>query len=143
MDKLLEEISFKEEDGKLAKMFSSDAEKIAKSLENDYVLINDRKRNRSTKITQFRQFYEKILDFNDKAQNLDDTNEEDKKYFKNHILPFVIMLKSKVQYSLSRGNCGQNFVSLMQESIDKIESSRELQNFKYFLEAIIGYMPKK
>jgi len=32
---------------------------------------------------------------------------------------------------------------MMKKSIDKVESSIELQNFKYFLEAIIGYMPKK
>ena len=30
----------------------------------------------------------------------------------------------------------------MKKSIEKVNSAEELQNFKYFLEAIIGYMPK-
>ncbi len=136
MKELLKDISFKEDDGKLAEMFSDIAEKVAEKLENDYIRINNKnERSRRTSTTQFRQFYEKILELNDKAQG--------NKKFKTSIFPFVKLLKSKVQYSLSRGNCGLNFVDMMNISIDKVESAEELQNFKYFLEAVIGYMPKK
>ncbi len=115
----------------LVKLFGDEAKRVSKLLNNG----NSYDAHIST--TQFRQFYEKILELNDKAQGL---NEAD---FKIKILPFVKLLNSKVQYSFSRRNCKQNFVDMMKKSIDKVESSIELQNFKYFLEAIIGYMPKK
>ncbi len=63
--------------------------------------------------------------------------------FKIKILPFVKLLNSKVQYSKSRRNCGERFEKMMDKSIKVVNSETELQNFKYFLEAIIGYMPKK
>jgi len=125
MQSLIQNISFKTNDNKLAEMFGDKAQKIAHKLEDDI------------KTTQFRKFYEKVLELNDKAQNL--TSDE----FSNQILPFVKMLNSKVQYSKTRKLSGDNFVILMEKSIKNIDSVEELQNFKYFLEAIIGFMPKK
>jgi len=136
MKQLVSDISFKESDGKLAEMFSTKAEKMAKLL-ND----KDKKENKEYEpdisTTQYRKFYEKILELNYKAQNL--THDE----FNIRVLPFVKMINSKVQYSNTRGNSGLNFVALMEKSIKAVNSKEELQNFKYFLEAIIGYMPKK
>jgi len=137
MKDLEQKISFKEKDGKLVHMFSILAEEIADKLENDYVERNGKTIPRKTHTTQFRQFYEKILELNDKAQGL--SNEE----FQLKILPFVKLLNSKVQYSFTRSHCGLNFLNLMQVSIKAVNSAEELHNFKYFLEAIIGYMPKK
>lgn len=112
---------------KLINLFGDEAKRVAN-------LLNDGHRA-DIKTTQFRQFYEKILELNDKAQG----NEK----FKVEVLPFVKLLNSKVQYSKSRGNCGDNFVMMMDKSIKVVNSEDELRNFKYFLEAIIGYMPKK
>ncbi len=137
MDKLIKDISFKEEDGKLVEMFSSIAQEVATSMVNDYIIKNNKKKNQKTSTTQFRQFYEKILELNDKAQGLN------KDEFNIKILPFVKLLNSKVQYSHSRGHSGDNFKKMMDKSIKAVNSAEELKNFKYFLEAIIGYMPKK
>ena len=113
----------------LIKLFGEDAKNIAKLLNDGY--------RPDIKTTQFRQFYEKILELNDKAQGLNQDN------FKIKVLPFVKLLNSKVQYSFSRGHCRENFRDMMEKSIEAIDSATELQNFKYFMEALIGYMPKK
>jgi len=114
----------------LVELFGDEAKRVAD-------LLNDGGFRPDISTTQFRQFYEKILELNDKAQGLS-TDEFDIK-----ILPFVKLLNSKVQYSKSRRNCGVNFEIMMEKSIKAVKSDTELQNFKYFLEAIIGYMPKK
>lgn len=111
----------------LAQLFGEDAKDIAKLLNDGY--------GADISTTQFRQFYEKILELNDKAQGNENFNVE--------VLPFVKLLNSKVKYSKSRRNCGENFEMMMDKSIKAVNSEDELRNFKYFLEAIIGYMPKK
>jgi len=112
----------------LIKLFGEEAKRVAE-------ILNDGGFRPDISTTQFRQFYEKILELNDKAQGIDD--------FDIKILPFVKLLNSKVQYSKSRRHCGENFEQMMEKSIKVVNSQTELQNFKYFLEAIIGYMPKK
>ena len=112
----------------LVELFGEEAKRVAN-------LLNDGGFRPDISTTQFRQFYEKILELNDKAQG----NEN----FEVEILPFVKLLNSKVQYSKSRRNCGERFEEMMDKSIKAVNSAQELQNFKYFLEAIIGYMPKK
>jgi CRISPR-associated protein Csm2 len=133
MNRLLNnKISFKKADGKLADMFDSIAKDIAKKL-ND----TDSRNKPDISTTQFRKFYDKILELSEKSIALSEDE------FKVEILPFVKMINSKVQYSKSRGHCGQGFVQLMEISIKQVNSVEELQNFKYFLESIIGFMPKK
>ena len=114
----------------LSKLFKDDAKNIAKEL-------NDGSKHPDISTTQFRHFYEKILELNEKAEGLS------KDDFEIKVLPFVKLLLSKVQYSKSRKHCGDKFETFMNKSIDNVNSSEELKNFKYFLEAIIGYMPKK
>ncbi len=111
----------------LATLFGEDAKDIAKLLNDGY--------GADISTTQFRQFYNKIVELNDKGQG----NEK----FNIEVLPFVKLLNSKVQYSKSRRHCGERFEKMMDKSIKAVKSEVELQNFKYFLEAIIGYMPKK
>jgi len=130
MKSLLSNISFKTDDGKLTEMFLTKAEEIAKKL-------NDGGRNIDISTTQYRKFYDKVLELSEKAEGLD------KKDFDNKILPFVKMVVSKVAYSKSRRHCGNNFEMLMKDSIKKVNSEEELRNFKLFLESIIGFMPKK
>jgi len=122
MQNLMQGISFKKCDGKLAEMFGDKAQKISEKLNGDI------------KTTQYRKFYEKVLELSAKA-----TENE----FDTRTKPFVKMLNSKVSYSKTRKLCGENFVTLMSKSIEKVNSYEELQNFKYFLESIIGFMPKK
>ncbi len=113
---------------KLVILFGDEAKRVAN-------LLNDGRYSADISTTQFRQFYEKILELNDKAQG----NEN----FDITVLPFVKLLNSKVQYSKSRRNCGERFEEMMDKSIKVVNSEIELRNFKYFLEAVIGYMPKK
>jgi len=112
----------------LVMLFGDEAKRVAN-------LLNDGGYSADISTTQFRQFYEKILELNDKAQGND--------RFDIEVLPFVKLLNSKVQYSKSRRNCGKRFEDMMDKSIKAVNSEDELRNFKYFLEAIIGYMPKK
>ena len=126
MKQLLQNITFKQSE-QLAKMFGETAEKVAEILQN----------RDNIKTTQFRKFYDKVLELNQKAQTL---SEED---FRVKVLPFVKMLNSKVAYAKTRRLCGNDFVTLMDISIKKVNNKEELQNFKYFLESIIGFMPKK
>jgi len=126
MRELLKDISFKKEDKKLAVMFSTKAEKVARKL-------NDGGRNIDISTTQYRKFYEEILKLTEKANGVD---------FDIEILPFVKMIVSKVQYSSSRRACGSEYVEFMKTSISKVNSKEELVNFKLFLEAILGFMPK-
>jgi CRISPR-associated protein Csm2 len=113
---------------KLIELFGEDAKAIAKLLNDGY--------RADIKTTQFRQFYEKILELNDKAQGLSE------KDFKIKVLPFVKLLNSKVKYSKSRRHCGEVFETMMENSIDAVDSAEKLQNFKFFMEALIGYLPK-
>ena len=136
MQNLLKDISFKTEDRQLAKMFSIIAEEAAKLL-NDKEQAHDRGYQPDITTTQYRKFYNKVLELSEKAKSLDESE------FEIKVLPFIKMLNSKVQYSQSRGHCGHQFTKLMDISIKKVNSKEELQNFKYFLEAIIGFMPKK
>ena len=126
MQNIIKNIDFTKDNQKLVDMFGDMANDVAKKLENDKITT-----------TQFRQFYDKILELNSKAQNFTPIE------FRVRILPFIKMLKSKVAYSFSREHSGENFKLLMDNSINKVNSKDELQNFKYFLESIIGYMPKK
>jgi len=135
--KLVEDISFKEEDGQLAELFSSKAEEMAKLLNNRERKEREERYKPDISTTQYRKFYEKILELNEKAKGLDEVA------FKIKVLPFVKMLNSKVQYSKERKHSGSHFVVLMETSIKAVSSAHELQNFKYLLESIIGYMPKK
>jgi len=93
--------------------------------------------DRGVEKNQLRNFYDMVLKLYEKAQNAN--NDE----FKKKVLPFIKMLNSKVAYAKTRGVCGDNFEILMKESINKVSTPEELQNFKYFLESIIGFMPKK
>lgn len=130
METLLKNVSFKAKENQLAELFSTKAQEVAKKL-------NDGSKKPDISTTQFRKFYEKVLELNEKASGLEDDA------FDIKIKPFVKMLNSKVQYSHTRGHSGLKFVSLMNLSIKAVNSKEELQNFKYFLESIIGFMPKK
>jgi CRISPR-associated protein Csm2 len=125
----LQNISFKKSEGKLKELFSKKAEAIAKKL-------NDGSNKKDISTTQFRKFYDKVLELTQKGENLE------QKDFEIEVLPFLKMLKSKVAYAKTRKTCGDKFVALMNGSIDKVNSIEELKNFKYFLESIIGFMPK-
>jgi len=85
--------------------------------------------NREITTTQFRRFYEYVL----KA-----VSRKDKTAY--------YQLSSFVDYSKNRGKAGEFFYELMERSLDKLSQNnyddKEMQNFKLFLESILGFMPK-
>jgi CRISPR-associated protein Csm2 len=104
-------------------LFNKTAEKLAK-------LINETKPD--TKSTQMRKFYEYILQLNDRAKS---------ESFEN-ILPFVKMLNSKTAYAKSRGHINDVFVEMLKKCIEQVKSKKDLETFKLFFEAVIGFSKK-
>jgi len=78
--------------------------------------------------TQFRRFYEYVL----KAIQRND----EKAFFQ---------LSAFVAYAKNRKKAKEFFYDLMEESLTKLEQNnyKDIDNFKLFLESILGFMPKK
>lgn len=87
---------------------------------------------------QLRNFYDKVLELEEKAVNTDENE------FKLKVLPFVKMLKSKVAYAKNKQTSPVNkaFELFMNNALDQITSKEEFLNFKYLFEAIVGFYRK-
>ena len=88
--------------------------------------------------TQMRKFYDQVLSLQQKAAKM---SEEE---FQSDLLPFVKMLNSKVAYASTRSSGGgkivnQEFVDMMRSCIDQVSTKKDLQTFKLFFEAVIGF----
>jgi len=81
--------------------------------------------------TQLRNYYDKVLDLYEKSKYTED--------FENEILPFVKMLNSKVAYGVGRGTVSRKFQTMMRVCIDQVKTKKDLEVFKYFFEAVIGF----
>ena len=112
-----------------AKTFDVTAEKWAKVIANA---------DRGVEKNQLRNFYDKILELEEKAINTDDPE------FKIKVLPFIKMLNSKVAYAKNKqqGAVNQAFVLFMNEGIRQIEDKKTFANFKFLFEAVIGFYQK-
>lgn len=88
---------------------------------------------------QLRNFYDKVLELYEKSQN---TGENE---FRQEILPFIRMLRSKVYYAKNKQNSPVNdaFVEFFNYALDQINDKESFENFKYLLEAIVGFYQKK
>lgn len=82
-----------------------------------------------TKKTQVRNFYDKVLELEQKAE-VDDFQ---------LVLPFVKMLNSKVAYGLSRKVVNQEFKNMIEMCVQQILCKEDLKRFKLFFEAVIGF----
>jgi CRISPR-associated protein Csm2 len=91
------------------------------------------RRDCGVKSTQLRNFYEKVMELEEKAEreNFDE------------VLPFVKMLNSKVAYAKTRGTVNDIFVTMMNQCISQVNTRDTLKLFKLFFEAVIGFYPKK
>ncbi|MEO1928411.1 MAG: type III-A CRISPR-associated protein Csm2 [Nautiliaceae bacterium] len=87
----------------------------------------------SMKKNQIRNFYDKVLELYEKSQYSDNFEEE--------VLPFVKMLNSKVAYALNRSPkvANSEFKEMMESCIREVETKKDLEVFKYFFEAVIGF----
>ena len=88
---------------------------------------------------QLRNFYDKVLELEEKAIN--STEDE----FKYKVLPFIKMLNSKVVYAKNKqqGSVNQAFVEFMSEAIKQVQDKETFANFQFLFEAIIGFYEKE
>jgi len=94
---------------------------------------NERNKDCRVKPTQLRNFYDKVMELEERAR---------KEPF-NEVLPFVKMLNSKVAYAKTRKHVSNEFVDMMNQCIAQVDSPESLKTFKLFFEALIGFYPKK
>lgn len=85
-----------------------------------------------TKTTQIRNFYDYVLELNEKANH---------QSF-NEILPFVKMLNSKAAYSQSRKLASKEFVEMIEKCVNQVKTKENLNVFKLFFEAVLGFSKK-
>ncbi len=87
----------------------------------------------SMKKNQIRNFYDKVLELYEKSQYSNNFEEE--------VLPFVKMLNSKVAYALNRSPkvANEEFKKMMESCIEQVNTKKDLEVFKYFFEAVIGF----
>jgi len=88
--------------------------------------------------TQMRKFYDQVLSLQQKAKQMSDED------FQSDLLPFVKMLNSKVAYASTRNSGGgkiinKAFVDMMSSCINQISNKKDLNTFKLFFEAVIGF----
>ncbi|MDL0089652.1 type III-A CRISPR-associated protein Csm2 [Campylobacter gastrosuis] len=111
---------------------------IVLDYKKDKELLNqtaEKTANAISKMTsnQIRNFYDYVLNLNERA-NSEDFDE---------ILPFVKMLNSKVAYSKGKGNADQNFVQMIKKCIEQVNTKDDLNVFKLFFEAVLGFYKNK
>jgi len=85
------------------------------------------------KKNQIRNFYDKVLELYEKSQYSEN--------FEEDVLPFVKMLNSKVAYALNRSPkvANNEFKEMMESCIRQVNNQKDLEVFKYFFEAVIGF----
>ena len=88
--------------------------------------------------TQMRKFYDQVLNLHQDAKSMEEEE------FQSDLLPFVKMLNSKVAYASTRNSGGgkivnKSFVDMMSLCINQVKSKKDLNTFKLFFEAVIGF----
>lgn len=100
-------------------LFNETAKKIAVAIDG-------------TKPTQIRNFYDYLLDLYDRSKREDFVN----------ILPFVKMMNSKANYAKERRVASVEFVAMIEKCVAGVKTKEQLEIFKLFFEAVIGFCKK-
>lgn len=111
-------------------LFNKTAEKWAKNI--------GRAKEGGVQNTQMRKFYDQVLNLYQKSKPMNDEK------FQSDLLPFIKMLNSKVAYASTRNSGGgkivnKEFVDMMSSCINQIATKKDLNTFKLFFEAVIGF----
>ncbi len=111
------------------KTFDITAEKWAKVIANS---------DKGVEKNQLRNFYDKVLELEEKTINAKDGE------FETKILPFIKMLNSKVAYAKNRqqSSVNQAFVEFINEAMRQIVDPKTFANFKFLFEAVVGFYQK-
>lgn len=104
------------------------------------------KNTKSNKPTQLRKFYDEIVMWDQKLMMISDKTKQAAKF--TEYLPFIKMLNAKVAYAKGRKSSGQelvdkNFVELIHYSLNRVECTETMHNFKLFMEAFMGFYKEK
>ncbi len=83
--------------------------------------------------SQIRKFFDDFVLLQSKSKSL---SEEE---FKTNILPLIAFSEAKMAYSVGRKVLSENFMNLICEKINHIESKKDFDNFMLFYQAVIGY----
>ncbi|WP_374088516.1 type III-A CRISPR-associated protein Csm2 [Methylomicrobium lacus] len=89
----------------------------------------------SNKPTQLRRFYEEIVMWESKASQHPDKFDE--------YLPFIRMINAKAAYALGRKLVDDNYVKLINDGLQQVDSLKTLRHFKLFMEAFMGFYKEK
>ena len=113
-----------------SELFNKTADKWAEKIGND--------KKYGVQNTQMRKFYDQVLSLQQKAKQMSDED------FQSDLLPFVKMLNSKVAYASTRNSGGgkivnSEFVNMMGLCINQVSNKKDLNTFKLFFEAVIGF----
>jgi len=94
-----------------------------------------------TKKTQVRNFYDKILELDEKIKK-EEKHKSKEEAFKE-VYPFIKMLNSKVAYGVSRKVVSLEFQQMMEECLAQItynlNGKEKFETFKLFFEAVLGF----
>ena len=113
-----------------SELFNKTADRWAEKIGND--------KKYGVQNTQMRKFYDQVLSLQQKAKQMSDED------FQSDLLPFVKMLNSKVAYASTRNSGGgkiinKAFVDMMGSCINQVSNKKDLNTFKLFFEAVIGF----
>jgi len=89
----------------------------------------------SNKPTQLRRFYEEIVMWESKAGQHPEKFDE--------YLPFIRMINAKAAYALGRKLVDDNYVKLISDGLQQVDSLKTLRHFKLFMEAFMGFYKEK
>jgi CRISPR-associated protein Csm2 len=108
-------------------LFSSKAENLALEISEEH----RQEKEKVNKRTQIRKFYDEVvrLDMEAKAR------EENW----NDIAPLVHMLTAKAAYAKGRSLISVGFLNFIRNSVEQINSARDLSVFANFFEAFMGF----
>lgn len=112
-----------------ADLFSEQARKIAEEVFNEA----DSKKN---KPTQLRKFYDEVLRFESILKSL--SAEKQSEEFKK-MLPYLMMLNSKVAYVEARDLVSKNFRDFIKKSLEEIKTKDDFDAFSGLFEAFMGF----
>lgn len=110
-----------------AELFNSTAEEAAQAIADN---------RKSNKPTQLRRFYNELVLWESRVSQQPDKFEEH--------LPFIRMLNAKAAYAKGRNKLvDENFVKLLQHTLEEVKDAETLTTCKLFWEAFMGFYKEK
>ncbi len=114
-------------------LFAEKADQWAKSVFDER--LGDTGKKDMNKPTQLRRFYDEVVRFDTTLKSVGNADPED---FERQ-LPYIRMLNAKAHYAKAREHVSDRFVVMIESCLKQVETSDDLEAFKSFFEAFMGY----